>query len=67
MTRRRVTLQNALIVFWWMLLVLSIVLWPVSMFTFAKDEPPAVLSLSWFAITLTAATGLVAAYVKKDQ
>lgn len=67
MTPSTNTLQIALVVFWWLLLVLSLILWPISMFTFASKEPQVVLSLSWFAITLTAATGLVAAYVKKDQ
>jgi len=33
----------------------TLVLWPVSMFTFASTEPPVVLSLSWLALTLTAA------------
>lgn len=67
MTPSANTLQIVLVVFWWILLVASLVLWPISMFTFASEEPPVVLSLSWFAVTLTAATGLVAAYVKKDQ
>ena len=33
--------------------VLSIVAWPVTQFTVAKDEPPFVLGLSWLAIILT--------------
>jgi hypothetical protein len=37
-----------------LLLGLSLVLWPLSAFTWAKDEPPFVLSLSWLAIVLTA-------------
>jgi uncharacterized membrane protein len=37
----------------WALLILSLIGWPISMLTFARDEPPVVLSLSWFAITLT--------------
>jgi len=40
--------------FGWFLLFASLVLWPVSAFTFAKDEPKTVLALSWIAITLTA-------------
>lgn len=35
------------------LVVVSIILWPISMITFAKEEPPSVLSLSWLAILLT--------------
>lgn len=38
----------------WVLLVGSIVAWPVSHFTFAKDEAPVTLALSWFAIVLVA-------------
>jgi hypothetical protein len=51
----------------WTLLVGSLVLWPVSMFTFAKEEPPVVLSLSWFAITLTAADLVATSDVRKEQ
>jgi hypothetical protein len=36
------------------LLVVTLVAWPISIFTIAKDEPVVVLSLSWFALTLTA-------------
>lgn len=38
----------------WVLLGLSIVGWPISALTFAREEPPTVLGLSWLAITLTA-------------
>lgn len=38
----------------WVLLVGSLIGWPLSMLTFAKNEPPFVLSLSWGAIALTA-------------
>lgn len=51
----------------WALLVGSLIGWPVSMFTFAKDEPPAVLSLSWLAITLTAADLVSTTDVRKEQ
>lgn len=37
------------------LLVATVVLAPVSAFTWAKDEPPTVLWLSWGAILLTCA------------
>jgi hypothetical protein len=36
------------------MILATLILWPVSAFTFAKDEPKTVLGLSWFAITLTA-------------
>jgi uncharacterized membrane protein YfcA len=38
----------------WVLLTASVVGWPISALTFARDEPPVVLGLSWFAITITA-------------
>lgn len=38
----------------WAVLVLSLILWPLSQLTIARDEPPVVLAISWFAITLTA-------------
>jgi hypothetical protein len=51
----------------WALLVVSLVLWPVSCQTFAKDEPPAVLSLSWLAITLTCLDIVSTQDVRKEQ
>lgn len=48
------------------LLVLSILGWPISALTFAKGEPPTVLGLSWFAITLTAADYFKNARAHKD-
>jgi hypothetical protein len=36
------------------LLVSSLIGWPVSALTWAKDEPQFILGLSWLAITLTA-------------
>ena len=38
----------------WILLVVSLLGWPVSMLTWAKDEPATVLGLSWLALTFTA-------------
>ncbi len=38
----------------WFLLVGSAIAWPVSHLTFAKDEAPITLALSWFAILLVA-------------
>lgn len=51
----------------WVLLVGSVVGWPLSAFTFARGEPPVVLGLSWLAITLTAADLLSTQQVKRDQ
>lgn len=38
----------------WVLLIGSTIAWPVSHFTFAKDEAPVTLALSWFAIVIVA-------------
>lgn len=51
----------------WVLLVGSLVGWPVSMFWFARSEPPFVLSLSWLALTLTALDILQSADVRVQQ
>lgn len=40
--------------FAWCLLVASLIGWPVSALTWAKDEPQFILGLSWLAITFTA-------------
>lgn len=50
----------------WALLVVSLIGWPVSALTFASEEPPAILGLSWFAITLTALDLLKTSRVHKD-
>lgn len=39
----------------WVLLIGSILGWPLSALTFARHEPQFILGLSWLAITLTAA------------
>lgn len=51
----------------WALLLGSLILWPISCRTFARDEPPVVLSLSWFAITLTALDIVSTQDVRKEQ
>lgn len=38
----------------WVLLVGSLIGWPLSAFTFAKTEPITILSISWLALVLTA-------------
>jgi hypothetical protein len=48
-------------------LVSSLILWPISAFTFAKEEPPAILSLSWGALVYSAYTALIAAQARKDD
>lgn len=51
----------------WVLLVGSLIGWPLSMLTLAKTEPPFVLSLSWLAITLTAVDILSTQDVRNEQ
>lgn len=55
------------VIFAWVLLVGSLVGWPLSMFTVARDEPPFILALSWLAIALTALDLLKTSRVHKDQ
>ena len=40
--------------FAWVLLVGSLIGWPLSALTWAAEEPQFILGLSWLAITLTA-------------
>lgn len=50
-----------------LLLVLSLIGWPLTALTVAKDEPQFVLGLSWLAITLTAADIVATADVRDKQ
>lgn len=50
------------------LLVASLVGWPLTALTFARDEPQFILGLSWLAIVLTALDGLwVAEEAKRTE
>ena len=51
----------------WILLAISVLGWPLSAFTWAKDEPATVLGLSWLAISFTAYDILKTSRVHKDQ
>lgn len=51
----------------WAMLITTLVLWPISIFTFARTEPPVVLSLSWLAITITAWDVVSTASVRVKQ
>jgi uncharacterized membrane protein YfcA len=51
----------------WTLLVGSLIGWPLSALTVARDEPQFVLGLSWLAITLTALDLLKTSRVHRDQ
>ena len=50
----------------WVLLIGSLIGWPLSAMTVARDEPPFILGLSWLAITLTAMDLLKTSRVHKD-
>lgn len=47
-------------------LVVSVVGWPLSALTVARDEPSFVLGLSWFAIIQGALVFVVTALIRKD-
>lgn len=49
------------------LLVASIIGWPVSAVTFARNEPATVLGLSWLAISITALDVLFTSRVHETQ
>ena len=49
------------------LVVGSLIAWPLSAFTLAKDEPQFVLGLSFLAITFTAADIWATTDVRKEQ
>jgi uncharacterized membrane protein YfcA len=51
----------------WVLLVGSLVGWPVTALTVAKDEPQFILGLSWLAISLTSLDVLFTSDVRKEQ
>lgn len=51
----------------WVLLVGSLIGWPVTALTVAKDEPQFILGLSWLAISLTALDVLFTSDVRKEQ
>lgn len=55
------------IVLAWTLFCTSLVGWPLSALTFARDEPQFVLGLSWLAITLTALDILATTDVRREQ
>jgi hypothetical protein len=51
----------------WVLLVGSVILWPLSAITWAKEEPQTVLGLSFLAITFTALDILSTVTVRNKQ
>ena len=60
-------IDKARVIFAWVLLIGSLIAWPVTQATVARDEPPFTLALSWFAITLTAFDVLSTSQVKDKQ
>lgn len=55
------------VAFAWALLSGSLIGWPLSALTWARDEPQFILGLSWLAITLTAMDLLKTSRVHRDQ
>lgn len=53
--------------FAWSLLVASMIGWPLSAFTVARQEPQFILGLSWLAIALTALDIVATADVRREQ
>lgn len=51
----------------WVLLVGSLVGWPISAVWWARDEPQFVLGLSWMALILTSADLLSTSQVAESQ
>lgn len=51
----------------WIIVVASIIGWPVSALTWANGEPQFVLGLSWLALTITALDVLSTSDVRAEQ
>lgn len=49
------------------LLVVSLIGWPLSAFTVARGEPQFILGLSWLAITLTCLDVVATTDVRREQ
>lgn len=49
------------------LIAISLIGWPLSALTWAKDEPQFILGLSWLAITLTAVDVAATTDVRAEQ
>lgn len=58
--------NKILVVVGWVCLIAPLILWPVSAFTVAKNEPQVVLGLSWAAVLLSGGTILLQAVTKSD-
>jgi cation transporter-like permease len=51
----------------WTTIVVCVLGWPVSAFTFARGEPPVILALSWVSPILTAMNLLLTVSVRNTQ
>lgn len=49
----------------WFIIISSIIGWPLSALTVAKDEPLVILSISWLALIYSGYSALVAAQADK--
>lgn len=49
------------------MVLVTLIAWPITQLTVARNEPPFVLALSWFAITLTALDVYFTADVRNEQ
>ena len=63
----RIDWQRARTIAAWILLIGSVVGWPLSMLTWARTEPPFILSLSWLAIVIESASLLTSSQVREKQ
>lgn len=61
------SVKHARVVLAWVLLVGSVVGWPLSAIFWARDEPQFVLGLSFLAIIIESATLLTSSQVHRDQ
>jgi hypothetical protein len=51
----------------WVLLIGSVIGWPVTALTVFSEEPPGILGLSWLAIIIGAAELLTGSQIHQDQ
>jgi uncharacterized membrane protein YfcA len=57
---------KALVIVGWVFLVASLIGWPLSALTVARDEPQFILGLSWLAIAFTAFDIVISTTVNKE-
>lgn len=60
-------LRRGRVVAAWILLVGAVIGWPLSALTWAANEPPFVLGLSWLAVILESASLLTSSQVHEEQ